>query len=34
MLEGLNYPLLENANEFVIHGYTVSVSHHKLYSAS
>lgn len=26
MLTGLNYPLLENANEFVIHGYTVTVS--------
>ena len=34
MLKDLSYPLLENANEYVIHGYTVSVSHHKLYSAS
>lgn len=26
MLQGLNYPLLENANEYVVHGFTVSVS--------
>ena len=25
MLQNLTYPLLENANEYVIHGYTVSV---------
>ena len=25
-LQDLNFPLLENANEYVVHGYTVSVS--------
>ena len=27
MLTDLNFPLLENANEFVVHGYTVTVSY-------
>ena len=25
MLQDLTFPLLENANEYVVHGYTVSV---------
>ena len=32
-LQDLNFPLLENANEYVVHGYTVNVSLHLGFSA-